>query len=159
MCGRYRPENPVVLRGGCSTGPHHSGVELHGFLSYLIKCNVEGAATTGSTGLVGAGQAGAGQHPRVRCCALHPRFLGKAALGAEVYNLGGGRDNSCSILEAFVRIENVSGRKSSYEYAIDQESRGRPHRVSISDLEQDAIALSVKLGYHQVAGRHLLRNL
>ena len=95
------------LRGGCLTGPSHSGVELHGFLSYLVKVNVERRALQG---LRLQGQAGPRQHPLPRRGLLHRRFIAAPRCG-EVYNLGGGRGNSCSILEAFQRVEAITGKK------------------------------------------------
>jgi len=119
-----------VLRGGCLTGPNHSGVELHGFLSYLIKCNVENRRYR----IYGY----KGKQVRDNIHALDvARFIhafSEKPRCAEVYNLGGGRENSCSILEAFDRIESVSGRKSDYEY-VDQ-NRDGDHICYISDLRK-----------------------
>ena len=100
--GRYFGMPTCCLRGGCLTGPNHTGVELHGFLSYLVKCNLEGRRLQD---LRLQGQAGPRQHPFARRGALHRTpFIAKPRCG-EVYNIGGGRDNSVSILEAFDQID------------------------------------------------------
>ena len=104
--GRYFGMSTCALRGGCLTGPQHSGVELHGFLSYLIKCNVEGRRYN----IYGY----KGKQVRDNIHAFDvARFIEAFALApraGEVYNLGGGRSNSVSILEAFERIGRLSGR-------------------------------------------------
>jgi CDP-paratose 2-epimerase len=116
------------LRGGCLTGPNHSGVELHGFLSYLIKCNLEGKKYT----VFGY----KGKQVRDNLHALDvARFIHafvSAPRCGEVYNLGGGRGNSCSILEAFAMAEAVSGRPMIYDYV--ETARAGDHRCYISDL-------------------------
>ncbi len=126
--GRYFNIPTCCLRGGCLTGPSHSGVELHGFLSYLIKCNVEGRKYT-VFGYKGK-QVRDNIHSQdvVR---FIDEFL-KAPRAAEVYNLGGGRSNSVSILEAFKLIESISGRKMVWEY-VDKNREG-DHICYISDL-------------------------
>ncbi len=128
--GRYFGIRCCCLRGGCLTGPNHSGVELHGFLSYLIKCNLEGRTykVFGYKGKqvrdnihsfdVANFMAAFYENPRV----------------AEVYNIGGGRNNSCSILEAFERISQLSGKKMNYEY-LDKNREG-DHICYISDLSK-----------------------
>ncbi|MDQ7041871.1 MAG: NAD-dependent epimerase/dehydratase family protein [Rhodothermus sp.] len=126
--GRYFGMKTCCLRGGCLTGPHHAGVELHGFLSYLIKCNVTGRTYTiyGYKGKQVRDNIHAYDVARfIECFIEEPRV-------AEVYNLGGGRGNSCSILEAFEMIEALSGRKMSYEY-VDRPREG-DHICYISDL-------------------------
>ena len=95
--GRYFGMQTCCLRGGCLTGPNHSGVELHGFLSYLVKVNV-----TGGTYKV-FGYKGKQVRDNIHSYDV-TRFIDeffKNPRSGEVYNLGGGRDNSCSILEAF----------------------------------------------------------
>src|SRR5437899_717077 len=92
--GRYFGMKVGVFRGGCLTGPSHSGVELHGFLSYLVKC-----ARVGTTyrifGYKGK-QVRDNIHSKDVCRAIH-RFY-EAPRPGEVYNLGGGRGNACSLL-------------------------------------------------------------
>ena len=116
------------LRGGCLTGPNHSGVELHGFLSYLIKCNLEGR-TYKVFGYKGK-QVRDNIHSH-DVVAFIQRFIAAPRSG-EVYNLGGGQPNSVSILEAFTLISEISGQAMSYEY-VDQ-NRSGDHICYISDL-------------------------
>jgi CDP-paratose 2-epimerase len=128
--GRYFNMPTCCLRGGCLTGPNHSGVELHGFLSYLIKCNLEGRKYTifGYKGKQVRDNIHAFDVAR-----LIEAFIAQPRQG-EVYNLGGGRQNSCSILEAFELAEQVSGRKMAYDY-VEQNRRG-DHICYISDLSK-----------------------
>jgi CDP-paratose 2-epimerase len=128
--GRYFNMPTCCLRGGCLTGPNHSGVELHGFLSYLIKCNVEGREYK----VFGY------QGKQVRDN-LHSedvaRFMfefWKAPRVGEVYNLGGGKGNSCSILEAFRLAEEVTGRPMNWRYL--DENRIGDHICYYSDLRK-----------------------
>ena len=116
------------LRGGCLTGPNHSGVELHGFLSYLIKCKLEGR-TYKVFGYKGK-QVRDNIHSH-DVVAFIQRFIAAPRSG-EVYNLGGGQPNSVSILEAFTLISEISGQAMNYEY-VDQ-NRSGDHICYISDL-------------------------
>jgi CDP-paratose 2-epimerase len=118
------------LRGGCLTGPNHSGVELHGFLSYLIRCNLEGR-TYKIFGYKGK-QVRDNIHS-YDVAQFMNRFIAEPRIG-EVYNLGGGRENSVSILEAFALIEKISGKTMQYEY-VDQNRKG-DHICYISDLSK-----------------------
>lgn len=126
--GRYFGMKTCCLRGGCLTGPHHSGVELHGFLSYLVKVNVEERVYR----VLGY----KGKQVRDNIHSLDvARFI--AAFAAkprpgEVYNIGGGRANSCSILEAFDMVERLTGKPMRYEY-VDKPREG-DHVCYISDL-------------------------
>lgn len=126
--GRYFQMPTCCLRGGCLTGPHHSGVELHGFLSYLIKCNIQ-EITYRIYGYKGK-QVRDNIHSQdvVR---FMEAFI-EAPRVAEVYNLGGGRANSVSILEAFDRIAQISGKLMRYQY-VDENRKG-DHMCYISDL-------------------------
>jgi CDP-paratose 2-epimerase len=128
--GRYFGMKTCCLRGGCLTGPNHSGVELHGFLSYLIRCNVEGRLYR----IFGY----KGKQVRDNIHSLDvARFIHAFAENprcGEVYNLGGGRANSVSILEAFDRIAAISGRAMKYEY-VDRNREG-DHICYISDLSK-----------------------
>ncbi|MCV3214639.1 NAD-dependent epimerase/dehydratase family protein [Plectonema radiosum NIES-515] len=128
--GRYFGIKTCCLRGGCLTGPNHSGVELHGFLSYLIKCNLEGKLYR-IYGYKGK-QVRDNIHSLDVARFIHA-FWGNPRC-AEVYNLGGGRQNSCSILEAFERIATLSGKKMQYEY-VDKNREG-DHICYISDLSK-----------------------
>jgi len=113
--GRYFGMATCCLRGGCLTGPAHSGVELHGFLSYLVKCNVE-EKTYKVFGYKGK-QVRDNIHSE-DVAQFIGLFINSPRIG-EVYNLGGGKDNSCSILEAFEICESFSGKKQKYEYLED----------------------------------------
>ncbi|MDQ3813793.1 MAG: NAD-dependent epimerase/dehydratase family protein, partial [Armatimonadota bacterium] len=128
--GRYFGLKTVCLRGGCLTGPNHSGVELHGFLSYLVKCNLEGRPYK-IFGYKGK-QVRDNIHSRDVARAIHA-FIEQPTCGA-VYNIGGGRDNSCSILEAFSLAEHLTGRKQNYEYT--EKNREGDHICYISDLSK-----------------------
>jgi CDP-paratose 2-epimerase len=128
--GKYFGLKVGVFRGGCLTGPSHSGVELHGFLSYLVKC-----ARTGTTykifGYKGK-QVRDNIHSKDVCRAIH-RFYESPRPG-EVYNLGGGRENSVSLLEAAQMVEELGGGRLKTEY-VDENRRG-DHICYISDLRK-----------------------
>lgn len=128
--GRYFGMKTCCLRGGCLTGPNHSGVELHGFLSYLIKCNLEGKKyyVFGYKGK----QVRDNIHSLDVARFIH-EFVTSPRCG-EVYNLGGGRRNSCSILEAFDMIEAISGKKMLFEY--EDKNREGDHICYISNLSK-----------------------
>ena len=126
--GKYFNMPTCALRGGCLTGPNHSGVELHGFLSYLIKVNMEEREYT-IFGYEGK-QVRDNIHSYDVATFIHAFFENPRS--GEVYNIGGGRDNSTSILEAFHRIENISGNKMRYKYS-DQNRIG-DHICYISNL-------------------------
>lgn len=126
--GRYFQMPTCCLRGGCLTGPNHSGVELHGFLSYLIRCNLEGR-TYKIFGYKGK-QVRDNIHS-YDVVQFMKEFIRNPRCG-EVYNLGGGRENSISILEAFHLIEKISAKPMRYEY-VDQNRKG-DHICYISDL-------------------------
>jgi CDP-paratose 2-epimerase len=128
--GRYFGMPTCCLRGGCLTGPNHSGVELHGFLSYLIKCCLEGR-TYRIFGYKGK-QVRDNIHSHDVCEFI--RAFIEAPRAAEVYNIGGGRENSVSILEAFDLAEQVAGKKMNSEY-VDQNRIG-DHICYISDLSK-----------------------
>ena len=128
--GRYFGMATCCLRGGCLTGPSHSGVELHGFLSYLVKCNLENKSYH-IFGYKGK-QVRDNIHAEdvVRFIEL---FIAKPKSG-EVYNIGGGAKNSCSILEAFSICEEYSGKKQTYEYS--DTNRSGDHICYYSDLSK-----------------------
>jgi len=126
--GRYFGMKVGVFRGGCLTGPSHSGVELHGFLSYLVKVALSGN-TYSVFGYKGKQvRDNIHSHDVVRAVeefAANPR-------PGEVYNLGGGRENSVSMLEAIAKIEQMSGKKLQWKY-VDQNRIG-DHICYISNL-------------------------
>jgi CDP-paratose 2-epimerase len=128
--GRYFGIPTCSLRGGCLTGPNHSGVELHGFLSYLVKCNLEGREYK----ILGY----KGKQVRDNIHSLDvARFMAayvEAPRAGEVYNLGGGKANSVSILEAFKLAESMTGRAQVYTY-VDQNRIG-DHICYYSDLRK-----------------------
>ncbi len=126
--GRYFGMKTCCLRGGCLTGPNHAGVELHGFLSHLVRCNVEGREYTifGYRGKQVRDNIHA--YDVARAIEL---FYETPSAGA-VFNLGGGRANSVSILEAFAHAERRTGKPMRYRY-LDQ-PRGGDHICYISDL-------------------------
>lgn len=126
--GRYFEMKTACLRGGCLTGPNHSGVELHGFLSYLVKCNLE-RKTYKIFGYKGK-QVRDNIHSLDVARAIHA-FIEQPSSGA-VFNIGGGRENSCSILEAFNLVKEITGMEQNYEY-LDQNREG-DHICYISDL-------------------------
>jgi CDP-paratose 2-epimerase len=128
--GRYFNMPTACLRGGCLTGPNHSGVELHGFLSYLVKCNLEEKEYTVF------GYKGKQVRDNIHSHDV-ARFIEefiKAPRIAEVYNIGGGKDNSCSVLEAFDMISAISGKKMRYNYSTT--NRIGDHICYYSDLQK-----------------------
>jgi CDP-paratose 2-epimerase len=128
--GRYFNMLTCCLRGGCLTGPNHTGVKLHGFLSYLVKCNLEGQKYT----VFGY----KGKQVRDNIHSLDVARFMEAFINAprkgEVYNLGGGKNNTCSILEAFSIVEKFSGKQQVYEY-VDNNRQG-DHICYYSDLNK-----------------------
>lgn len=128
--GNYFGMPTCCLRGGCLTGPNHSGVELHGFLSYLVKCNLEGREYK----VFGY----KGKQVRDNIHSLDvARFMAafiETPRVSEVYNLGGGKDNSCSILEAFSMIERLTGRPQVHTYV--EQNRIGDHICYYSDLRK-----------------------
>lgn len=126
--GRYFGMRTVCLRGGCLTGPNHSGVELHGFLSYLVKCNLEKRVYK-IFGYKGK-QVRDNIHSLDVARAIHA-FIDQPSCGA-VFNIGGGRGNSCSLLEAFAMVEQITGQAQRFEYL--EANRAGDHICYISDL-------------------------
>jgi CDP-paratose 2-epimerase len=126
--GRYFDMNTCVLRGGCLTGSNHQGVELHGFLSWLVKCNISGFEYS----IFGH----EGKQVRDN---LHADDVATFALNfvqnpkiAAVYNLGGGYSNSVSIVEAIGLVEEASGISLNVSYK--PQARKGDHIVYYSDL-------------------------
>ena len=128
--GRYFDMQTACLRGGCLTGPNHSGVELHGFLSYLIKCNLIGRKYT----IFGY----KGKQVRDNIHALDVARFMEAFINdprsGEVYNLGGGKQNAVSILESFDKIAALSGKEMIYDYS--DQNRSGDHICYYSDLSK-----------------------
>lgn len=128
--GRYFGLPTCALRGGCLTGPNHSGVELHGFLSYLVKCNLEGRQYRIFGYLGKQVRDNIHSHDVAR---FIEAFI-EAPRSGEVYNIGGGKRNSCSILEAFRITEGVTGRPMDHVYL--DEPRIGDHICYYSDLRK-----------------------
>ena len=128
--GRYFGMKVGIFRGGCLTGPFHSGVELHGFLSYLVKVAISGGTYT----VFGykAKQVRDNIHSHDVVCAIEEFATNPRP--SEVYNLGGGRENSISMLEAIARIENMTGKKLQWRYV--EEARRGDHICYISNLSK-----------------------
>ena len=128
--GRYFNMPTCCLRGGCLTGPNHTGVELHGFLSYLVKCNLEGKK------YFIYGYKGKQVRDNIHSFDIvqfMEAFINEPRV-AEVYNLGGGKSNTCSILEAFSIAESITGKAQVYEY-VDKNREG-DHICYYSDLRK-----------------------
>jgi CDP-paratose 2-epimerase len=128
--GRYFSMPTCCLRGGCLTGPNHSGVELHGFLSYLMKCNLEGNQYT----VFGYKAKQVRDNIHSLDVARFMWEFAQAPRFGEVYNLGGGKQNSCSMLEAFAHAEEATGKAMNYVYS--DENREGDHICYYSDLKK-----------------------
>ncbi len=128
--GRYFGMKTCVFRGGCLTGPQHSGAKLHGFLSYLIKCAISKTVYTIN------GYKGKQVRDNIHCYDLVNMFwhyYQNPRIG-EVYNAGGGRFSNCSILEAIKMCQEITGNKMTYQYCSD--SRIGDHIWYISDISK-----------------------
>ncbi len=156
--GRYFGLPTCCLRGGCLTGPNHAGVELHGFLSYLIRCNLEGREYK----VFGY----KGKQVRDNIHSLDvARFIEQfiaTPRKAEVYNIGGGRANSVSILEGFLLVEEFTGQKQIYSYV--EENRIGDHICYISNLAKMRdhypawdISIGLKETIRQIVSSHQAR--
>lgn len=128
--GRYFGLKTVVFRGGCLTGPMHSGTMLHGFLSYLIRCCLWGKKYY-IYGYKGK-QVRDSIHSKDLINAFYHVF--KNPKSAEVYNIGGGRESNCSVLEAIELCQEITGKRLEYEY-IDKNRIG-DHIWWISSLRK-----------------------
>jgi CDP-paratose 2-epimerase len=128
--GRYFGMPTVCLRGGCLTGPNHSGAELHGFLAYLARA-VKEAIPYHVYGYK-AKQVRDNIHSFDVCTAI--AAFADSPRPAAVYNLGGGRANSISMLEAIAHFEDLFGRKLDWQYV--EEPRRGDHICYISDLSR-----------------------
>lgn len=128
--GRYFGLPTCCLRGGCLTGPNHCGVELHGFLSYLLKCNLDGREYK----IYGYKGKQVRDNIHSADVASFMFEFCQAPRSGEVYNLGGGKGNSCSILEAFDMAHACTGKKQIHTY-LDQ-ARSGDHICYYSDLRK-----------------------
>ncbi len=128
--GKYFGMNTVVFRGGCLTGPHHSGTMLHGFLSYLVKCIMTGREYTVF------GRKGKTVRDNIHASDIVNAFFEvyKKPCQGEVFNLSGGRFSNCSMLEAIQFTENLTGKKANLKF-ID-EARIGDHIWYIGSMEK-----------------------
>jgi CDP-paratose 2-epimerase len=126
--GRYFDMPTVCLRCGCITGPSHAGARLHGFLAYLMKCVVTGTPYTVY------GYEGKQVRDNIAASDLVEAFLEfhRSPRAAAVYNMGGGRESNCSMLEAIEACERIADRKLEWE--LGDEARIGDHRWWISDV-------------------------
>jgi CDP-paratose 2-epimerase len=117
--GRYFGMRTACFRAGCITGADHSGAELHGFLSYLMKCTIAGTPYT----VFGyqAKQVRDNIHADDLVCAFY--HVSRAPRAGEVYNIGGSRFSNCSVLEAIQRCEQIAGKRLAWTYS-DQARSG-----------------------------------
>lgn len=128
--GRYFGMNTVCFRGGCLTGPSHSGTALHGFLAYLMKC-----AATGTPYTV-FGYKGKQVRDNIHSADLIRAFaeFAKAPRSGEVYNIGGSRHSNCSMLEAIAICQEITGRELDWSYA--EQNRSGDHIWWVSDVSK-----------------------
>ncbi len=128
--GRYFNMKTACFRGGCLTGPGHSGTELHGFLAYLMKCAVTGKPYTVY------GYKGKQVRHNIHAFDLVNAFwhVFQAPRIAEVYNIGGGRHANCSMLEAIAIREELTGRPMQWTYT--DTNRTGDHIWWISDVRR-----------------------
>jgi CDP-paratose 2-epimerase len=128
--GRYFGLKVGIFRASCLTGPQHSGVELHGFLSHLVKIAVTGSLYTIF------GYKGKQVRDNIHSCDVVRAFdcFAQNPRSGEVYNLGGGRENSVSVLEAIALLEEMTGQKISRTYS--EEARKGDHICYISNLQK-----------------------
>lgn len=126
--GRYFGMKTACFRGGCLTGPNHSGTQLHGFLAYLMKC----AITETPYSICGykKKQVRDNIHSTDLIRAFHEFF--KKPRSGEVYNIGGGRHSNCSMLEAIALCDEITGRPVQWKY--EEQNRRGDHIWWISDL-------------------------
>jgi CDP-paratose 2-epimerase len=128
--GRYFDMPTVCFRGGCLTGPNHAGAQLHGFLSYLMRCTVAGEPYT----VFGYG--GKQVRDNIHASDLVKAFAAyhEAPRPAAVYNIGGGRESNCSMLEAIDLCEEIAGKELHWQ--LSDQARTGDHRWWISDLAE-----------------------
>lgn len=126
--GRYFDIKTGSFRGGCLTGPNHSGTQLHGFLAYLMKCAVTGKPYT-IFGYKGK-QVRDNIHSSDLIAAFHQFYQNPGI--AEVYNIGGGRESNCSMLEAIEMCQKITQRE--FNYSLSEQNRSGDHIWYISDL-------------------------
>ncbi|HVZ15727.1 MAG TPA: NAD-dependent epimerase/dehydratase family protein [Terriglobales bacterium] len=128
--GRYFGMRTACFRGGCLTGPNHSGAQLHGFLAYLMKCTVTGDPYTVF------GYKGKQVRDNIHSADLIRAFYNfyRSPRAGEVYNMGGGRYSNCSMLEAIEMCQEIAGRELKYAYS--DVNRIGDHIWYVSDLSK-----------------------
>jgi len=128
--GRYFGLYTACFRGGCLTGPAHSGAELHGFLSYLMRCAVS------DTPYVVYGYRGKQVRDNIHARDLANAFyyFAEKPRQGQVYNIGGGRHSNCSVLEAISISEKIAGKRLSWSYS--DQARSGDHVWWISDVRK-----------------------
>ena len=128
--GRYFEMKTGVFRGGCLTGPAHSGAELHGFLAYLVKCVVTGKPYTIFC------YKGKQVRDNIHSYDLVNAFwhFFESPRSGEVYNMGGSRHSNCSMLEAIEISEKLSGKK--LQFSLSDQSRSGDHIWWVSDVRK-----------------------
>ena len=128
--GKYFGMKTGVFRGGCLTGPNHSGTQLHGFLSYLMKCAISGEKYTIF------GYKGKQVRDNIHSWDLVNMFwhFYQNPKRGEVYNAGGGRHSNCSMAEAIEMCEEITGKKMNYEYS--ENNRIGDHIWWVSDVSK-----------------------
>jgi CDP-paratose 2-epimerase len=128
--GKYFEMKTASFRGGCLTGPAHSGTKLHGFLAYLMKCTLTGEPYTIF------GYKGKQVRDNIHSFDLVNAFYHfyQNPRSGEVYNIGGSRHSNCSMLEAITICEELSGRKLDYSYTDD--NRSGDHIWYVSDVHK-----------------------
>jgi CDP-paratose 2-epimerase len=126
--GRYFGLRTACFRGGCLTGPNHSGTQLDGFLAYLVKCAATGAPYTVF------GYRGKQVRDNIHSADLIQAFdhFFRAPRAGEVYNIGGGRFSNCSMLEAIRLCEELTSRPMKWNYS--ETNRTGDHVWWVSDV-------------------------
>ncbi len=126
--GRYFGLKTAIFRGGCLTGPAHSGTELHGFLAYLMRCAITGNHYTVF------GYKGKQVRDNIHSYDLVNAFwhVYQSPKVGEVYNIGGSRHSNCSMAEAIEKCEGITGKNMNYSYSDD--NRVGDHIWWISDV-------------------------
>jgi CDP-paratose 2-epimerase len=145
--GRYFGMPTVCFRGGCLTGPNHSGTRLHGFLSYLMRCTITGQPYTVF------GYDGKQVRDNIHSADLVRAFAAFHAVprAGAVYNIGGGRKSNCSMLEAIAMCERIAGRRLNW--TLGETPRIGDHRWWISDLkafEHDCPEWGLQYGVEEI---------
>jgi CDP-paratose 2-epimerase len=128
--GRYFDMKTSVFRGGCLTGPNHSGTQLHGFLAYLMKCTATGSPYTVF------GYNGKQVRDNIHSYDLIQAFdhVYRAPRSAEVYNIGGARFSNCSMREGIDLCQKITGKELDHTYAED--NRTGDHIWYVSDVSK-----------------------